>query len=230
MSLEIIAALLSFLFTLMVLSYLIGDNALFRFAIYVFVGVSAGYVAVVVWNQVVFTRLVYPLVAPEVTLIERGLTVVPLVLSVLLLTKLSRDLQGLGTPAVAYLVGIGAAVAIGGALTGTLVPQAFAAIDAFDTSTLTDPAYIAQRWLDGALMLLGTVTALLYFQFGAKKDAKGQGQRSVLMKVIALVGQVFIAITFGALFAGAYAAALTALIERLYSLVQFFQILPGLFF
>jgi energy-converting hydrogenase Eha subunit A len=37
----------------------------------------------------------------------------------------------------------------------------------------------------------------------------------VLVNLLAVIGQVFIAVTLGALFAGVFSAALTALIERL---------------
>ncbi len=47
MSIEIISALVGFLLTLMVFSYLIGDNPLFRIAVYLFIGVSSGYAATV---------------------------------------------------------------------------------------------------------------------------------------------------------------------------------------
>jgi hypothetical protein len=45
---------------------------------------------------------------------------------------------------------------------------------------------------------------------------------------MAKIGQVFIAITLGALFAGVYATAITALIERLDFIMQFLQSLSGL--
>ncbi len=46
---ELISGLIAFLLTVFVLSYLINDNFLFRAATYIFVGVSAGYVAAVAW-------------------------------------------------------------------------------------------------------------------------------------------------------------------------------------
>ena len=69
-------------------------------------------------------------------------------------------------------------------------------------------------------MLVGTVTTLAYFHFGAKATANGP-QRSKLVTMLSWVGQVFIAITFGVLFAGVFTAAMTALIERLNFLITF---------
>ena len=63
-------------------------------------------------------------------------------------------------------------------------------------------------------MLVGTITTLVYFHFGAKATAGGP-QRSKLVIWLGWIGQVFIAITLGVLFAGVIAAALTALIERM---------------
>jgi hypothetical protein len=62
-------------------------------------------------------------------------------------------------------------------------------------------------------MLIGTSTTLAYFHFGTRPTPLGQ-QRSKLVSIMGWVGQIFIAITLGALFAGAFSAALVALIER----------------
>jgi len=56
MSIEIISALLGLILTLMIFSYLIGDNPLFRIAIYLFIGVSSGYAATVVWHYVLVPK------------------------------------------------------------------------------------------------------------------------------------------------------------------------------
>ena len=50
---ELVSAGISFIITILILSYLFGDNPLFRVAIYVFVGAAAGYVAAVAWNEVI---------------------------------------------------------------------------------------------------------------------------------------------------------------------------------
>ncbi|MCX7977307.1 MAG: hypothetical protein N2646_09545, partial [Bellilinea sp.] len=55
---------------------------------------------------------------------------------------------------------------------------------------------------------------LIYFQFSARRNAAQQTSRPAPVQMAAFVGQIFIAITLGALYAGILAAALTALIER----------------
>jgi hypothetical protein len=213
---DLVTGGISFLLTLMVLSYLIGDNPIFRIARYIFIGVSAGYVAAVAWHQVVYPRLILPLLSASLG--ERLLLIVPLVLGLMLLLKLSARTASVGILPMAFLVGVGAAVAIGGAVMGTLFPQTQASMKALDLSTAGQ--FWLERIFEGTFMLIGTVTALTYFHFGAKATATGP-QRGKLVSLLSWVGQIFIAITFGVLFAGVFMAALTALIERLNFIITF---------
>jgi hypothetical protein len=82
--------------------------------------------------------------------------------------------------------------------------------------------------LQGVVMLAGTVFTLGYFQFTAGRAPDGTPRRNVLFEGIAWVGRIFIAVTFGVLFAGVYMAALTAMIERLSSIINFIRQLAGL--
>jgi hypothetical protein len=207
---DLVTGIFSFLLTMMILSYLIGDNPAFRVAVYIFVGVSAGYVAAVVWWQVLYPRLLVPLLTGSFS--ERLLPLIALFLGVLLLAKLSPRTAWLGNPSIAFLVGVGAAVAVGGAVMGTLIPQTQASINVFDLSNA------GQYWLEqlffGTIMLVGTITTLVYFHFGVESTPGGP-QRGKLVIILGWIGQIFIAITLGALFAGVFTAAMTALIERL---------------
>ena len=213
---DLVTGFLSFLLTLMILSYLIGDNPAFRVAVYIFVGVSAGYVAAVAWWQVIYPKVLLPLLTGS--FIERLLALVPLILGFLLLMKLSQRTAWMGNASVAFLVGVGAAVAVGGAVMGTLIPQTQASFNVFN-STRVGESWLARLFF-GAIMLVGTVTTLVYFHFGAKTTAGGP-QRSKLVIWLGWIGQVFIAITLGVLFAGVFAAAMTALIERMNSIWYF---------
>ncbi len=222
MSPDLIAGFVAFLFTLLIFSYLIGDNPLFRIAVYIFVGVSAGYVASVAWRQVIWSDLFFPLITG--TSEQKALLTIPLILSALLLTKASPRLTQLGMPTMALLVGVGAAVAVGGAVTGTLFPQIGATINMFDVRSATSAAQFAEMIFNGAWILVGVTTTLVYFHFGAHTTKDGSVRRFGLIELIAFVGSIFLAITLGVLFAGVYSAALTALIDRLH----FFGILFGL--
>lgn len=195
---------------LVLLGYLLGENNfLFRLATYIFIGVASGYVFVLVFYQVITPRLIRPLLSGSFEQIV--LTLPPLVLSVLLVFKIFPNLSRLGNLSMAYLVGAGAAVAIGGAVLGTLITQARASIDLFDLSAGGG----ISRLLDGVFILVGTLSTLLYFSFSAKAQRGAAPQRPVPVRAAASVGQIFIAITLGSLFAGVFTASLTALIERL---------------
>ena len=96
---DIIWALVGFVVTLLVFSYILGDNPLFRVAAYIFVGVSAAYAALLVIYQVLLPRLVQPLFQGSYLLI------IPLLLGVLLIAKLFPRFSTVGSFSMAYLVG-----------------------------------------------------------------------------------------------------------------------------
>jgi hypothetical protein len=80
-----------------------------------------------------------------------------------------------------------------------------------------------QNLIQASLVLIGTVATLAYFQFTLLGKNSSAGKRGWLINSIASVGQIFIAITLGALFAGTFSAALTALIDRVQFIVLFFD-------
>jgi hypothetical protein len=219
MSIELISGFVGFILTLLIFSYLIGDNPLFRSTVYIFIGVSAGYAAVVVWHYVLMPKLFLPLASADPD--QLLLLAVPLVLSVSLLAKLSPRISWLGSFAMALLVGVGAATALSGAVIGTLIPQSRAAMDAF-----VSPTFL--QLIEAVVMLVGTVLTLIYFQFSAKRTPDGSVKRNVIIEVLAWGGRVFIAVTFGVLFAGVYMAAMTAMLERLSSMIGFVKPFLGL--
>ncbi|WKZ36926.1 MAG: hypothetical protein QY332_03180 [Anaerolineales bacterium] len=224
---DLITVVLSFLFTILIFSYWIGDNPLFRIAVYIFVGVSAGYVASIAWWQVIVPRLLDPLLPTLLggSTAEQLILLVPLLGTVFILMKISPRLAGIARITMAFLVGAGGAVIIAGTVIGTLIPQVEATINFFDPNTA------AARNIDvfelagnGAIILTGVVTSLIYFHFGARQKADGSVRRYGLIELFAWLGRIFIGITLGVIFAGVYAAALTALIERLASIINFFNL------
>ena len=211
---ELIVGVVAFLLTLFVFSYLIGDNPLFRATIYIFVGVSAGYIFALVWQSVLVPQLAQPMLSG--TGDEKIRAYIALFLVILLLMKAIPPLSKLGTPSVALMVGVGAAVAIIGAVQGTLFPQTLSAINTFDFQSENPQGTSGGvQFLESILMLIGTISTLVYFQFTAKRGDDGKYHHNIITTIFATVGKVFIAITFGVLFAGVFSATLTALIERL---------------
>jgi hypothetical protein len=228
---NLITGVISFLFTLLIFSYVLGDNPLFRVAVYIFVGVSSGYIAAVSWWQVIMPRLVYPLMSAITSgsMLDVGLILVPL-LGALMLLLFPRQ-TGLGRIVMAFLVGVGAAVTIAGALMGTLIPQIQGTINVFDMTVVAgkDISYLIEALSNAVIILAGTVFTLVYFHFGARSKADGSMRRLGLIEALAWCGRVFIGIALGAVFAGVYSAALTALIERISSMINFTLMFIGNF-
>jgi hypothetical protein len=209
---EWLNALLGFVLTLAIFSYLLGDNPLFRLTIHLFVGVSSGYIAAIIFRQVWLHQLFQPLLNPQTDVLLRAWLLFSLLLAVFLLTKISPRLGSIGTPAAAILSGIAAGLMITGAVQGTLIPQLQATAAAFDPSRPLD------TWLDGLILLVGAISTLAYFHFGADQSLR----RRWWIRVLASSGLIFLGLTLGALFAALYSSTLTALIERLDTLISFF--------
>jgi hypothetical protein len=200
MSVEIISAVVGFLLTLMIFSYLIGDNPLFRIAVYIFIGVSSGYAATVVVYYVLIPKLGNLLQVND--LYQFILAVIPLSLGVSLVAKFFPRTSWIGNFAMALLVGVGAATAIGGALLGTLIPQFQAAIGAFDLRSAGGGTNMILKLVEGTVMFFGTVLTLASFHFSAGRAADGTPKRNSILEGLAWFGRIFIAITFGVLLHG----------------------------
>lgn len=212
---DLTGTLLGFILTLFIFSYLLGDNALFRLAIHIFIGVAAGYVAVITWYNVIWSRLLLPIVERDGSNTNLLISLIPILLSLLLLFKLLPRYNALGSPVMAFLVGVGVATAIGGGIIGTLIPQTLATINMFDTRTFSHSGNLF--WLltiESLFILIGTLSVLIFFHFSAHPVDDKPPQRAAWIEGIASVGKIFIAITFGALFASILVAALFALVER----------------
>lgn len=192
---QTIGAPLGIVLTISVLSYILfGDNPLYKLALHIFIGALAGYSFGVV-AQKIATVLLRDLPSERLLL-------VPLLLGLwLLVFKSAPRLSYIGNFAMAYLVGVGTAVALGGALVGTLVPQVGATVSALDHKTL----------LDGSLTILGTVATLMAFNFTRSES----GAWTRVLGLAAWVGRLFLIFAFGVAFAGALTTSLSILIGRL---------------
>lgn len=217
-----IGALIGFVLTLLIFSYLIGDNPLFRITLHLFIGVSAGFAATVVIYNVLLPRMFEPLIFGQGT--EQILALVPIILAGLLVSKISPRFAFLGNLPMAYIVGVSAAAAIGGAVLGTLIPQTMASMNLLDVQAIQEfDENLGLRMINGIIILIGTLTTLAYFQFSSFSGITEKAQLQTWIETLGQIGQVFVAITFGFLFAGVFNAALTALIGRVVFLIDFFR-------
>jgi len=226
---DLLGGLLGFTLTLAVFSHFIGDNPAFRLVLHIFIGVSAAYIAVVVAYNVLWPKLMRPVLEGDGwELLWAG---IPLFLSLLLFARLFPRYSILGSPVLAFIVGVGAAAAIGGAVVGVIFPQARATINLFDLEAIREnQENVNLAFVNGSIILVGTISSLAYFHFGVRKQAGVKPQRPDWMEWLARIGQGFIVIAFGLVFAGIFAAALAALIERLSSITRFIYSLVAGFY
>ncbi len=208
---EVIGVWVGAILTLLVFSYLLRDTFLFRIAQAIFVGVAVGYATTAAVYLVLLPRLVFPLVADFAT---NWYLLVPLFLGLLLLLKARASWAPFGNLPVAFLFGVGSALAIGGALTGTLIPQLAA------TVVSLSPFQNLDTWISNLLLIVGTIGAFLSFRFmtGPRRPAARVVEN--IGRGWGYVGRWFILVAFGAIFASTAVSRVSILIGRVYFLLH----------
>jgi hypothetical protein len=220
---ELISGIAALVLTLALLSYLAADNPLYRVAANLFVGLSAGYAAVLAWHTVIAPSLVtLSGVLSNSNVFSLGLIAAGAgtVGGGLLLLKTVRVGQRVGGLVVALMVGVGAAVAVGGALTGTLIPQTDAAMMTLLPRDANN-SLLLEGIVEGLFTLVGTLATLGFFWYGGRAEPGSPVSRTPLARPVAALGQVFIAIAFGALYAGALAASIAVFADRMWAIASF---------
>jgi len=185
-----IGLIIGFVFTLMIFSYLLGDNFLYRLAVYVFVGFTAGFIAIITVESVIVPWFDTTLFSGDTPRI--GLGFIPIVIALLLLFKTTQRLGRLGNYGMALIIGVGTAIALVSAIVGTIIPFV---LETADTSTNTLPNAI--------ILFVGVACSLVYFQYSARQKPTGE-----------IVGQGFIVVTLGAMYAAAILTSLTIFTDR----------------
>lgn len=213
MSIESIAFWISLVLSLMVFSYLLGDNILFRIAVSIFVGLAAAYTTIVTVQSVI-----YPAILPvldgrwELFSWESGFFILtPLTFGLLLLFKPVKQLRPLTNFALAFLIAVGSAAAVVGAVSGTLIPIVASTAQLSTSGNALD-------LFSSILIVIGVISSLIYFQYRAKRDSHGVIARGRITGIVAAIGEGFIVITLGAIYGAAILTSLTILTGQLASL------------
>lgn len=211
--------------TLVMYSFLYRDNAFFKVAENLYVGVALGYGAVMTWRQAlrpdVYEYLVY---APTWTAFWNHALhrFVPIGLGILLITRLSRKYGWLSRYSYALMVGWGSGVAIPLVIHSMLFKQLYSAVAPFQETfgANTGAPLFTGAWfmnigfpLFGAVVVMvGTVAVLFYFFFSI--EHKGAG------RAVSWVGILFLMIAFGASFGYTVMGRISLLIGRVQFLVS----------
>lgn len=201
---EIGGLLVGFILTLFIFSFVLGDNPLYRFAVHLLVGVSAGYAAVIIVQTVLLPVVMDVIQNPT----DAGniLFFFPLLLALLLVLKLFPRVAWLGNSSMAILMAIGAAVGLIGAITGTLIPLI--------TSSYSGDFTGLEGGIVGLLVAILTICTLLYFHFTGRLTTDGEVIMPIWQRYAGLAGQVVITITLAALFAATLSTSLILLSNR----------------
>jgi len=203
--LELIGMAVGALLTILVFSYLLGDNFLYRLALHLFLGALVGYAFGMVISEV-WGKLIAD------SLREGNLfLIVPLGIGLgLLIFKSIPRLAYIGNFFLSPLIGFGIAVALVGAFVGTLRPQFEATANVMN----------ATPW-EGMLIAIGTVCTLLAFDFTFSQRQRGlMGILGNIIGLLGKAGRLFLTVAFGVAFAVAITAALTIFIGRIQFLIE----------
>lgn len=217
---ELIGGALGFFFTLAILSYIFGENPLFRFALHVFIGVSAGYIGLITIHEVISPRFVSTLQTKDT--LALSIIVVPLILFLFLVMKLSTRTSAIGNIGVGYMLGVGVGTAVGSAVTGTLIPQ----VQATFLSIFPNAGMDA---LNNLVVIIGTISSLLFFQSWLNPRSKGTDgdEKFGFTRLVSTVGKSFITLSLGAVYGGLIISGIAIFAERIVFLVTFIQQFTG---
>jgi MFS family permease len=196
------------LLSLFVLSRAIADNPLYRFAQSLLIGTALGYVAAVL----IRTALVPPsiaLLSGSATPQQVAATGIGLLLGLILVTRFGRQRGSFwANIPLAVLFGIGAALALVGAVRGTITPQL---LDTVRMDGLGGD--LAARIGSGILALLTLITLLTFtYTTSARQLDQREG---VLRRGLRGIGRLMILLTFGVFFAATIRTYIAALVGRL---------------
>jgi len=206
-SAEIAGVWVAAILTLMVFTRLIRDNPLARFAEHLFVGTAVGYAIVLAYDNVLLPKLIRPLATDP----QNNLALLaPAVLAILLIARPIRPLRPLAAMPLAVVLGAGAALAVAGAVAGTLVPQAQA------TMLSLNPGQAPSVLINNLIIVVGVLSTVLYFFFTAKPDSKS----GRALGMISVIGKWTVVVALGAVFAASVTARLALLVGRVHFLMS----------
>jgi hypothetical protein len=206
---------LAAIFTLFILSFLVGDNPAYKFAEALVVGTSAGYVMVIgIWD--VFVPLLLGKLAPgfvqtaflpgmDVSAGTQFLYIIPAILIIMLLFQLMPSGGWISRWPIAFFIGITAGYRMIGYVEADLVAQIKAGIVPLWVTGENGFAFWPS--FNAVLLTVATLSAMIYFFFSV--EHKG------LLGKTARIGIWFLMITFGASFGYTVMGRIALLAARL---------------
>ena len=238
---EIFGAWIAAFLTLAIFSFLYKDNPFYKIAEHIFVGVSAGYwMSMFFWTQIqpnLFGRLwpathysdgfwygIYNILGMISSSIFPGggidkghdihfIYLIPFALGVMMLLSLFEKLNWFARWGIAYTVGMAAGLRAYGYLNSNVLGQIKGTIIPLADPDLPFFNLMGASHFNNLVILVGTVTGLLYFFFS--KDHTGNFGK------VTRVGIYFLMISFGASFGFAVMGRISLLIGRFVELITY---------
>ncbi len=191
--------------TLAILTFLYRDNPIYKFAEYLLIGVSIGYILVITWSNTLMAILFEPLFSGGNLWL-----LIPFVLGLLMWARFSKKTASLSRIPIAFMIGSGAGVAIPAMLYGRTLKQMSATV-----MPLTDASGVPD--ISGLVVIVGLITTLSYFYF-SREHKGGFGK-------MAKVGTFFLMVFFGTTFGYTVMSRMSTLIGRMeFLLTDFFKL------
>ena len=186
--------------TFFVYSYILyKETVLFKFAEYTFLGVAIGNTLVVA-TKTIETGCIGKISGGDV------LYVVPLILGLMVFSRLTDQWKDLSRWGIAVLIGAGTGLTLAmGAHTR------FRTLSACITPLLS--AKSATDYLGAVLLVIGAICVIIYFQFTSYWDRPS-------LNYVRKVGRIFLMVAFGAQFGAVVLTRLSTLTGRLYFIVH----------
>lgn len=213
-SADFLILLAGFVLSLFVFSLILGDNWLFRFASSVLSGVLSAYVCILLIDKVFIPKIFLPLSTSSGGWENKIVLVAVIAAAVFLFIKFFMNHESGGNIILAILLCVMAAVTIAGIANGTILGLYRGIIDRFQpTEELSGSV---RYWIETGLVLLGTITSLLYTQhYWIKRKNSSDNEKTPVLSFFSAIGEIFIGIALGSIFAGCFVASAVILVEQL---------------
>jgi hypothetical protein len=196
--LQIISVWIAGGLTLCILSFLYGDNPVYKFAEHLYVGFSAAYWLIYVWHFTIKQMVIDPISAGDP---GAWRLIIPLFFGVLMFFRwLPEKYSWISRWSIAFVVGIGAGIVVIGQTQGLLLPQLRATLLPLATGDW-------KTNINNLLVIIGTSSTLTYFYFSRRETG--------IMSKFSRIGIGFIMIALGAAFGYTIMARISLLIGRM---------------
>lgn len=193
---ETIGVWIAAIVTIGIFSFLYKDNPFYKLIEHIGVGVSAGYMIVLLYYQTFLPKLWYPLVKGNI--LQKILIILPTILGVMFFARFSPKLGWMARWPVAFIWGLGAGAVIPLSMQGMIIKQLRATMV---------PVALSVEGINNIIIIAGVFCGILYFFFS--KEHKGT------VGFLAMIGVYIIMMGFGASFGLTVMSRISLLIGRI---------------